>query len=203
MTNKQANHRLALKPLTLAIATAIIGTSAYAYTQGEGEIATVNKGEVIEKSDVLTAPKDKKGNVKLQAPVGSLLSQMNRAGNPVRIIWYGNENDPDGKIPQKGALNNGTVLGSVTAEGVRTYNKDQRAGEVSIEGQANAIDALGWSAPTNGNDVSIALDEVRNNGTAVGQASLKGGQAAVHSKVKSLCLLTGCLLSQRPISVKM
>lgn len=184
-------NNMTIKPLALAIAAAIIGSSAYAYTQEEGDIATVNKGDVIEKSNTLTAPKDKNGNVKLKDSVGSHLSELNRSGNPVRIIWYGNENDPDGKVAQKGALNNGTVLGSVTAQGVRTYNKDQKAGEVSIEGQANAIDALGWSAPGNVNDVNIQLTDVTNNGTAAGQASLKGGQAAVHSKVQSFVSANG------------
>lgn len=186
------NKAFMLNSVTVALATAVIGGYANAaYMMGGTEIAKVGKGEVVLKHDTLTASIDKKGNLKLKNAVGSHLSELNRAGNPVRIIWYGNENDQDSKVAQTGAENDGYISGKVVAEGVRTYNKDQHAGEVSIEGQTNAIDSLGWSAPTNGNDVNYTLKEIVNNGNAVGEAELKGGQAAVHSKVNSFVSANG------------
>ncbi|MGX2967205.1 hypothetical protein ACWIW6_03995, partial [Ursidibacter sp. B-7004-1] len=166
--------------ITLALASTSIGV--YAYQQGASEIATVKKGELVTKIDSVTTDQ----------PKSKVSGELNRSGNPVRIIWYGNPNDSDSKIAQIGALNEGIIHGKVVAQGQRSGGgKDEYWASVNVEGQANAIDALGWSAPSNPNSIDINIKSVENQRTAIGEAQLKGGLSTVHGKVDSLGTANG------------
>lgn len=167
--------KFVLKTTVASILSVLSVMSANAYQQGEGVIATIEKGESVTKQENVTAES-----------LGSVVSgSLNRAGNPVRIIWYGNENDADGKVPQTGLLNDGFIQGKVRAVGQNTTEKEEYAGSVVIEGQGNAVDALGWTAHTNPNDVVYALEQLTNTRLVQGEAELIGGQAKLYGNVKS------------------
>ncbi|BFU59342.1 MULTISPECIES: autotransporter outer membrane beta-barrel domain-containing protein [Rodentibacter] len=166
-----------LKGLTLsAVAVALVSVSANAYEQGKGTVAKVYTEDKIEKIDTLTATENTEERIK---------GKFNRSGNPVRIIWYGNPKDQDGKAAQTGADNQGQIIGKVIATGQATSESEDRRGAISIDGVANGIDALGWSAPSNANDVVFKLDTVSNSGSIAAEAALQGGAAETHGDIQS------------------
>ena len=79
----------------------------------------------------------------------------------------------------------GHIHGKVTATGTKTTKKNEKGATVEINGQANAIDALGWTPATNPNDISITLNSIDNRRSAKGEAELQGGPAGVHGNVNS------------------
>ena len=163
------------KALVLHTAAALFAMSAHAvpYQQGSSAIATVDAGERVEKITDITAAKKRDGSINKKPAVGSSETDFNRAGNPVRIIWYGNPKDNDSKIAQTSALNNGFIHGKVNVEATRTTSKSEKGSTVDANGMANAIDALGWTPHTNPNSVEYSLtDGIVNNGIAEGEAKL-------------------------------
>ncbi|OOF56959.1 autotransporter outer membrane beta-barrel domain-containing protein [Rodentibacter myodis] len=168
---------LLLKGLTFsAVTVAVTSVSATAYERGKGTIATVNAEDRIERIDTISPTENTEERIK---------GKFNRSGNPVRIIWYGNPKDNDGKVPQTGANNQGQIIGKVVATGLPTTESEDRRGAISIDGVANGIDALGWSAPSNANDVIFTLDNVSNNGSIAAEAALQGGAAETHGDIQS------------------
>ena len=79
----------------------------------------------------------------------------------------------------------GHIHGKVTATGTKTTKKNEKGATVEINGQANAIDALGWTPATNPNDISITLNSIDNRRSAKGEAELQGAVAGVHGNVSS------------------
>ena len=125
------------------------------------------------KTTDITAAKKRDGSINKKPAVGSSETDFNRAGNPVRIIWYGNPKDNDSKIAHTGALNNGFIHGKVNVEATRTTSKSEKGSTIDANGMANAIDALGWTPHTNPNSVEYSLtDGIVNNGIAEGEAKL-------------------------------
>ena len=180
------NHTFIRKTLVLQMLAALpIITSAAPYQQGGSATATVDAGERVEKVDTVTATIKKDGKPDRKAAVGTSEKDFNRSGNPVRIIWYGNPKDADSKIAQTGALNNGHIHGKVVATGTLTTKKTEKGATVELNGQANAIDALGWTPASNPNDIDINLATIDNRRSAVGEAVLQGGLAGVHGNVSS------------------
>ncbi|TCP96183.1 autotransporter-like protein [Cricetibacter osteomyelitidis] len=171
------NHNNAfLKSLTLtAVILTTISISANAYQRSEGSIAIVNEEDNVEKIDTITSDSTEE----------RITGKFNRSGNPVRIIWYGNPNDSDGKVAQLAAKNAGQIAGGVIAIGKTTTESEDRRGAISIDGIANGFDALGWSAPSNPANVIFSLENIENSGTISARASLQGGKAETHGDVKS------------------
>ena len=125
------------------------------------------------KTTDITAAKKRDGSINKKPAVGSSETDFNRAGHPVRIIWYGNPKDNDSKIAQTGALNNGFIHGKVNVEATRTTSKSEKGSTIDANGMANAIDALGWTPHTNPNSVEYSLTGgIVNNGIAEGEAKL-------------------------------
>lgn len=150
----------------------------------------------MEKITDITAAKKRDGSINKKPAVGSSETDFNRAGNPVRIIWYGNPKDNDSKIAQPGALNNGFIHGKVNVEATRTTSKSEKGSTIDANGMANAIDALGWTPHTNLNSVEYSLtDGIVNNGIAEGEAKLQGGLGGVHGKVQSFATANGISLA--------
>ncbi|OOF67694.1 autotransporter domain-containing protein [Rodentibacter caecimuris] len=173
MNNK---FNLLLKSLKIStFATAITSVSVYAYEQGKGGIAVIGAEEKVEKIDTITASRVEE----------RIQGKFNRSGNPVRVIWYGNPKDGDGRVAQIGAMNQGRIVGKVIAKGEKTTDSADRRGAISIDGVANGIDALGWSAPSNANDVVFALQTIENSGAISAEANLKGGEAETHGDIQS------------------
>ncbi|MCR1837046.1 autotransporter domain-containing protein [Rodentibacter caecimuris] len=158
-----------------AVAAAMSSVSVYAYEQGKGATAVINAEEKIEKIDSITSDSTEE----------RIQGRFNRSGNPVRIIWYGNPQDGDGRVAQTGAHNQGHIVGKVIAKGKDTTESADRRSAISIDGVANGIDALGWSAPSNANDVVFVLQKVENNGAISAEANLKGGAAETNGDVQS------------------
>lgn len=101
------------------------------YTQGDGEFATVPKNVKVEKTDEVSVP---------AGSTDKVTGVLNRSGNPVRIIWYGRKGDQDGETPQKGAINDGQIFGSVRATGVDNVGgKDNHNASVQVEGKATPL----------------------------------------------------------------
>ena len=88
----------------------------------------------MEKITDITAAKKRDGSINKKPAVGSSETDFNRAGNPVRIIWYGNPKDNDSKIAQTGALNNGHIHGKVVATGTLTTKKTEKGSTVELNG---------------------------------------------------------------------
>ncbi|KMK51224.1 hypothetical protein RO21_07345 [[Actinobacillus] muris] len=173
------NHKsdLWLKGLKIsAIATAVASASVYAYEQGKGATALIHSDDKVEKIDTLSAGSNLDERIK---------GDFNRSGNPVRVIWYGNPSDQDGKVPQTGANNQGQIIGKVIAKGLNTTDSEDRRGAISIDGVANGIDALGWSAPSNPNDVIFNLNSVENSGSISASTDLQGCEAETHGDIQS------------------
>ncbi len=167
-----------MKPLLqkgLILSSVAVAVSAYAYQQGVGTIATINSDEKIEKID----------HIRSENAEERITGRFNRSGNPVRIIWYGNANDNDGKAPQVGAKNEGQIVAKVIARGETTTQSEDRRGAIAIDGIANGIDALGWSAPSNPNNVVFTLNSLENTGSISADTDLQGGKAETHGDIKS------------------
>ncbi|WP_439327507.1 beta strand repeat-containing protein, partial [Lonepinella sp. BR2357] len=179
--NKRTAINFKFTTYTVAVLSGLAFTgSALSYVQGDTTTATVNVGDNETKIDT----------VKTDDPKLRITGTLNRSGNPVRIIWYGNPNDADGKVAQTDALNDGFVQGKVIAQGKKAESGEYQA-SIIIEGQGNAIDALGWSSHTNGNNVDIALNTVTNNRTAMGGADLKAGLASGESEITTFGTANG------------
>ena len=181
-----SNQYFVRKTLVLQMLAALpVIASAAPYQQGGSATATVDAGERVEKVNTITATVKKDGKPDRKSPVGTSEKDFNRSGNPVRIIWYGNPNDADRKIAQTGALNNGHIHGKVVATGTLTTKKTEKGATVELNGQANAIDALGWTPASNPNNIDINLATIDNRRSAVGEAVLQAGLAGVHGNVSS------------------
>ncbi|WP_439328530.1 hypothetical protein, partial [Lonepinella sp. BR2357] len=156
LPNKKNLSTFALSHIAIMVGLTLPSV-AFSYTQGETATTTVNAEDSVVKVDTLTA----------ESNSSLITGELNRSGNPVRIIWYGHPADgehaadDDGEIPQTGADNNGYIQGKIIAEGI-----------ISAQGQGNAVDAFGWTPQTNKNDVIITLDNIHNQGTAIGEANL-------------------------------
>lgn len=191
-----------MKALTSGVLIALNSYAAYAdaesdlYYQGVSEYATVNDNITVRMETEITEPN----------PDYSYLftGVRNRSANPVRIIWYGNPNDADGVIAQKGAINHGRIYGKLTVtgqdsvdkftpEGSDTEFQDYRS-SISSDGQGNAVDAYGWSAQPNKNPVEFTLDSVENTGTMLGEAHLHAGKGTNRSLILSNATANGISL---------
>ena len=175
----QLDKKFMLNSLSLSILSALAMPQAWAYQQGEGEIASVAAGEKVSAAADLSASQ----------ATAVVTGEINRSGNPVRVIWYGNANEKDGKIAQKGADNQGLIISSLTAKGADTAAG--LWGNVIIEGQGNGIDVLGWSAHNNHDSVAYDLSQISNQRLIDSQVDLSGGKAETFGAVKSFATGNG------------
>lgn len=140
----------------------------------DSDTTTVEKGETAAKIDAYQS----------DAP-NIVAGEMNRGGNPARLVWYGKSSDADGHTAQNKANNQGYIWGRVIAQGTDSETKDEKNSSIQVEAQGNAIDAMGWTAPTNYHDVIMNIQKIINDGVAIGEADLKGGLGSVHGRVET------------------
>ncbi|WP_158074688.1 autotransporter outer membrane beta-barrel domain-containing protein [Basilea psittacipulmonis] len=162
------------------------------YVQGDSEYAFVPENVRVLMNSQVTEPNPEEAYF--------FAGTRNRTGNPVRIIWYGNPDDLDGLIPQIGAKNKGYIYGSLEVNAQESYRiieeiplpqdavltewKDYRS-SIATDGEANGIDAYGWTAQPNHNDVEINLRTIENSGLVEGRAILNAGKGTHRSIILS------------------
>lgn len=174
----------------------VFGSSAMAeglprYQQGGTDYAVVAPSLMVRSSVYLTDPSPESAYF--------ITGVRNRTANPVRIIWYGNPNDGDSLVPQFGAINEGAIVASLRAVGMPSgatledNEKDYRS-SIAIDGQANALDAYGWSAQSNSNDVEFTLKQILNRGEVRASADLEAGAGSHRGLIASNASANGISL---------
>ncbi|SUO92307.1 ESPR domain-containing protein [Suttonella indologenes] len=159
-SNTAASPRFIIKGLALSVLAVLSSSAAWTVINGpehDSDTATVKAGESAHLFDSLSGGKISQHT----------LGVMNRSGNPVRMVWYSNAKDDDGHTAQTKADNAGYNLGThefswqkledskAAAQATGTEGKDEWWSSIINEGLANGIDAYGWTAQTNPNDVII------------------------------------------------